>query len=737
MSGVLKVILIILGVVIVVAVLAAVVYFLVLQDSASGDLPTLVPTAEPVIVPSPAPDTPTPEPVDDDLVPDEIDEVDVWQRIQESGVMQVGLSADYPPFEFYGSGFELSGFDVALMDEIGQLLDLDVSYADIAFDGLLDALMVYQVDVAISAISYTPEREALVDFSDVYFVSEDAILVPADSDIGQVSDVEGLADYRVGVQAGTVFEKWLQTVLVDTGMMPQTNLFVYQDMDLAIRQLSTGLTDMVVLDLPPAEVAVSSGEFRIAGQGLNRQLFAIAVPQGADELRTAINEALTSLMESGRVEALAAEYLSLTAEDIIPVPTPDTSQPTATPVSPAGCVDAMAFVADLSFNDQRMSNPPTLQPGEPFSKGWRVRNTGNCAWTSLYSLVPVGGNNPAAIMGGQPVAVQGLVQPGQEYDFWADLVAPLAPGVYQEFWSMYNSRSDKLFGSRMWVGVQVAPLPTVTPLPTQTPSAEIQFSTQPSTIDQGQCSTLSWQTQNVQAVYLYASGQNWQDNGVPGTGTRQVCPTTTTTYYLRVVKQDDSVETRQVVVTVNPVANAPVVNRFTVEPAQIALGQCVNLQWQVTGQVDNVSVFRGDQVILGNAPLSGSMQDCPAAIGEFRYLLEATGPGGQSRVQQYIRVVEDATPVPTPSGEPIIKLFSATPTEINVGECTTIAWSAGGGTTQVDILKDDQVVLANAPFAGAQQDCLNAAGTVVYAITASNNSGQEVTQEVTVTVSGN
>ncbi|MGD2077500.1 MAG: hypothetical protein PVH18_03905 [Chloroflexota bacterium] len=157
----------------------------------------------------------------------------------------------------------------------------------------------------------------------------------------------------------------------------------------------------------------------------------------------------------------------------------------------------------------------------------------------------------------------------------------------------------------------------------------------------------------------------------------------------------------------------------------------------MTGEVDNVSVFRGDQVILGNAPLSGSMQDCPGAIGEFRYLLEATGPGGQSRVQQYIRVVEDATPAPTPSGEPIIKLFSATPTEINAGECTTIAWSAGGGTTQVDILKDDQVVLANAPFAGAQQDCLNAAGTVVYAITASNNSGQEVTQEVTVTVNGN
>jgi hypothetical protein len=287
----------------------------------------------------------------------------------------------------------------------------------------------------------------------------------------------------------------------------------------------------------------------------------------------------------------------------------------------------------------------------------------------------------------------------------------------------------------VWVGIQVAALPTVTPLPTQTPSAEIQFVAQPSTIDQGQCATLSWQTQNVQAVYLYVTGEDWQNNGVPGTGSRQVCPTRTTTYELRVVKLDNSVEIRQVVVTVNPVANAPVINRFTVEPAEIASGQCVTLQWQVSGEVSNISIFREEQVILGNAPLSGSMQDCPTAVGEFAYLLEATGPGGTSRMQQYVRVLENATPVPTPSGEPIIKLFSATPADIKVDECTMISWSAGGGTTKVDILKDGQVVLANAPFAGAQQDCLNAAGTVIYRIEASNNSGQTASQEAMVTVS--
>ncbi len=734
MSGILKLILIILGIVFVAAIILAL-YFFVFQGGGTEPIPTLVPTADSISIPSVAPGTPTPETEAGDADVADIDTVDVWTRIQEDGVIRVGVSADYPPFEFYTTDFQLAGFDIALIQEVAQIMGLDIQFSDISFGGLFDALLVYQIDLAISAISYTPERESLVDFSDVYFVSEDAVLVTEDSTVGRLNSVEDLAAYRIGVQGSTVFENWLRTELVNTGLMRETNLFVYQNMDLAISQLDSGLTDMVVMDLPPAEVAVSTGDFRIAGQGLNRQLFALALPLGAGDLQAAVNDALQQLWDSGRIVELAEEYLSLAAEDIIPVPTPDPDQPPATLASPPGCVDAMEYLADLSHDDQNMTDPPTLLPGLPFRKGWRVRNTGNCAWNSLYSLAPVGGNNPAANMGGEPVQVQGLVQPGGEYDFWVDLVAPLAPGVYQEFWSMNNSRADTLFGSRVWVGIQVTALPTVTPMPTQTPSADIQFTAGPSTIDQGQCSTVAWQTQNVNSLYIYPRGESWQNYGVPGAGTRQVCPITTTAYEMRIVKLDDSVEIRQVTVTVNPVANAPVINRFTVEPAQIALGQCVNVQWQVSGQVNNISIFRDEQVILGNAPLSGSLQDCPPAAGEFRYMLEADGPGGLSRLQQFVRVIENATPAPTPGSEPIIKLFNATPDQLNAGECTQVSWSAGGGTTKVDILKDSQVVLADAPFAGSQQDCLNSAGSVVYGIRASNNVGQVVTDEFTVTVS--
>ena len=126
-------------------------------------------------------------------------------------------------FEYYTDEFTLDGFDIALMNAIADELGIDVEYQDIVFDGLGGALQLGQIDVAISAISRTPERDAVIDFSNTYFVSSDAILawnLPTD----EITEVEQLAPLTVGVQAGSVYENWLQDTLVDTELMPSQNL---------------------------------------------------------------------------------------------------------------------------------------------------------------------------------------------------------------------------------------------------------------------------------------------------------------------------------------------------------------------------------------------------------------------------------------------------------------------------------------------------------------------------------
>ena len=663
---------------------------------------------------------------------------DAWERIQQRGSMRVGVSADYPPFEYYTDDFKIDGFDIALIKEVANRLGVNVEIVDIAFDGLGDALALNQIDVAIAAISITPQREEVFDFSQVYFVSEDAIVALPGANLPPIHQVQDLAALRVGVQKGSVFQDWLEDQLVKTGLMPETNLFIYGDVKRAVPDLETGRVDVLIMDKPVAELATKEKGLQIVASGLHRELYGIAMAKGQEALRTNINQALSEMLRTRVVDDLAKQYLNLDQGDIAPIPTPTPlpPQPLPTPTPPQGCYDGLAYVEDLNYDDQDMTNPPVLNPGETFRKGWRVKNTGTCTWDSSYVLNFVFGNVEGARMGGQPTAVQGTVAPGQTYDIYVDLVAPVRPGVYQGFWQMYDG-TGQAFGQRVYVGIQVPAQPTPTPFPTATPSAQVNFWTDNSAISQGQCTVNHWRTQSVQEVYYYRDGQNWQDHGVAGDGDVQECPPQSTNYYLRVVHQDGSVEQRAISIHVTPAVGAPAINYFTVNPpGQISVGQCVNLGWEVLGSVTHVNITSNERMLWQGAPFRGSLQDCPASPGQYNYQIEAQGPGGVSRANHLTIVVSEPLPTPTPppASQPIIYSFSVLPTNIAAGMCVTIGWQTGGSTSYVQVVRNNQVILDGMPLAGTQQDCYLQAGQYVYELRASDAFGHTATAAINVQV---
>ena len=97
-------------------------------------------------------------------------------------------------------------------------------------------------------------------------------------------------------------------------------------------------------------------------------------------------------------------------------------------------------------------------------------------------------------------------------------------------------------------------LPTPAPPPTATPSAQLAFWADQTTINQGECTTLHWSVENVQAVWVYPQGQPYQQYPQTGQGSQQVCPPTTTMYEMLVLKRDGTTATLQVTITVIPAA---------------------------------------------------------------------------------------------------------------------------------------------------------------------------------------
>ena len=294
-------------------------------SAATTPEPTLVPTVAP-----PNPDsTPAPMPQNaDDLA-----------KIKASGTLSIGISADYPPYAFFNNDFKIDGFEPALITDLAKRFDAQVDLNDFAFPGLLAALQIGQVDAVIAALSVTPEREQLVDFTNIYYIGADGVLGPADA--AAISAVDDLAGKRVGAQTGSVYATYLKVNLVDKGLSKARTLPVSRH-DGGIRDLKDGKIDFFMLDRLPAQNFAQTENLKVVGENFNPQRFAIAVRKGSN-LAGALNDALLKAQNDGTVNTLIQEHLGTRPNQIEPVPTPapvptqpppptPTPGPTATPV---------------------------------------------------------------------------------------------------------------------------------------------------------------------------------------------------------------------------------------------------------------------------------------------------------------------------------------------------------------------------------------------------------------------
>lgn len=235
----------------------------------------------------------------------------VLDKIKTAGKVVVGTSADYPPYEYVDEAGKFTGFDIDLMTEIARRMGVELVWTDMPFDSLVAAVQEGKIDMSISCFNYTEERDAQVDFSDAYYTSEDAFLV-AETFAGAIADPLEVAQYKIGVQSGTVQDDWVTTELVDAGLMPESQLSRYERVDQAALDLQSGRIDVLVADSVPAQAIMKQfGNLKIVYEGmLYTGPINIVLPDGDATLQAEVNRIIKELQDEGFIESLALQYFS-------------------------------------------------------------------------------------------------------------------------------------------------------------------------------------------------------------------------------------------------------------------------------------------------------------------------------------------------------------------------------------------------------------------------------------------
>jgi polar amino acid transport system substrate-binding protein len=222
--------------------------------------------------------------------------------------LKIGTSADYPPYESKDDKGNFVGFDMDLVREVGKRIGRDVQIVDMGFDGLIAAVQEGKVDGVIAAMQATDARKEKVDFSAPYHFVQDAFLVAGNSTI-TIAAAKDAAAYKVGVQTGTIQEKWIVDNLVTPGLMKDANVFRYERADNAALDLQAGRIDTVLLISDAAQklatdmglkVALTTTETVAAGQ-------AIALQKGS-ALKADIDKALDAMKTDGTLAKLQQQY---------------------------------------------------------------------------------------------------------------------------------------------------------------------------------------------------------------------------------------------------------------------------------------------------------------------------------------------------------------------------------------------------------------------------------------------
>lgn len=222
----------------------------------------------------------------------------------------VGTESAYAPFEFK-QGDKLVGFDIDLVEAVANQMGDDVKWTELAFDGLIPAVLSNQVDVAAASFTITAERAKRVNFSDPYYRSGLTFVVrTADKD--KYKTIDSLKGLKLCAKLGTVSAD-------KANEFSPGKVTTFADSSTAYLELKGGGCEAVLNDRPVnlyfMQTANSDGSISEIADVMDAENMGFVLNKNNTELLEKFNAALKTVKENGEYQKIFEKWFGKNAAD--------------------------------------------------------------------------------------------------------------------------------------------------------------------------------------------------------------------------------------------------------------------------------------------------------------------------------------------------------------------------------------------------------------------------------------
>jgi glutamate transport system substrate-binding protein len=214
-------------------------------------------------------------------------------RIQQEGEITIGVKFDVPPFGFRNpqSG-EVEGFDVDMGRHIANALGVEPNFIEAISDNRIPFLERDRVDLILSTMTITGERDQEIDFSEPYYVARGRILVPQDSDIRGLED---LAGNSVCTALGSTYEETLSEEA------PRADLRLVDSYSECLELLQNGAVDAISTDdVILTGMIIQDDTLQLVGDELTTEPYGVGIKEGNRQMKQFVDGVLEDVKTDGR-----------------------------------------------------------------------------------------------------------------------------------------------------------------------------------------------------------------------------------------------------------------------------------------------------------------------------------------------------------------------------------------------------------------------------------------------------